>query len=141
MEECKAGDERRTSVSEIDFYTGEEGQDMTVLTMIMMQDTFEDAPDITPRPRAKSPTSTRSLTERRTSSATLDRTPSGDGAADVPPTANGEELKVNGHTPEEEKAKRISTSEMDDVNLGDGESMCLFWRVHCSHGDAVTGCG
>ena len=101
--------------------------------MATMQDTFEDAPDITPRPRAKSPTSTRSLTERRTSSATLDKTLSGDGAADAdtpPVVTKGEEVKTNGHANEEEKVKRISTSGLDEVNLGEGESTVLFWHTN-----------
>jgi hypothetical protein len=89
-----------------------------------LQDSFEDAPDVTPRPRAKSPVSGRSLTERRTSSATIDRVRSGDGTAEEVPSGNGvvtvEAPRVNGHPEKAEVEKRVSVSEMSDINL-DGE--------------------
>jgi hypothetical protein len=98
------------------------------------QDTYEDAPDITPRPRGKSPEATRSLTERRTSVATLDGVRSGDmitvdGVAEHPPTTNGDDVEVakeNRRALHEEQAKGISVSDMDEINLGDGKSrLCL----------------
>jgi hypothetical protein len=119
--------------------------DMT--NMFATQDTFEDAPDITPRPRARSPESTRSLTRRRSSAATLDRSYSGnvdtvDGATEHQqiPTINNtpmEDTKVNGLTPQEEQVKRISISDMDEVNLGDGE--CIRLSTSTTHCEVVNG--
>jgi hypothetical protein len=96
-----------------------------VLTWELVQDTFEDAPDITPRPRAKSPTSTRSLTERRTSSSTIPTITGGDGAAEPAlktNSANIEGPKTNGHA-SHELIRKISTSELDDVDLVGGKSL------------------
>lgn len=113
--------------------------------MNAIQDTFEDAPDITPRPRAKSPESTRSLTQRRTSSVSVaDRIKAlngGDGAAEISgsPRKNSDasdaKLKVNGHAAEGEK--RISMSELSDVNLGDGK-LARMPIAYGSHSDAAT---
>ncbi|KIW06256.1 uncharacterized protein PV09_02728 [Verruconis gallopava] len=92
------------------------------------EDTFEDAPDITPRPRAKSPDTSRSLTERRTSSATIEKGPGGSTPAtaeDVttshPPAMDGASahtVKENGLIAQEEKAHAVNMSDMDEVNLG-----------------------
>lgn len=91
--------------------------------MRTLQDTFEDAPDITPRPRATS--ESRSLTGRRTSSTSVkDRIAALNGQAEEVPKLKGREegLKVNGHAAEEEQVKRLSMSEMDEVNLSESKS-------------------
>ena len=97
--------------------------------MNAIQDAFEDAPDITPRPRAKSIVSSRSLTERRKSSTTtIDGVRSGDGAAEDAPVESVVtvvEPKANGHASNEEQEKRLSVSELSDVNL-DGKCRSML---------------
>jgi hypothetical protein len=105
-----------------------------------MQETFEDAPDTTPRPaprdraRSGSPASVRSLT-RRTPSQSSGRAaeklrqstgtpvvPEGEEEGDNSPKTRAE---TNGVAKDSKNATRsanpMSDGEMDDVNLAEGE--------------------
>jgi len=87
------------------------------------QDTFEDAPEITPKARAKSPEATRSLTDRRSSSAASSRTR--DMAHAIESTLQKNEDGKDNHLlagvqkPLPQKIQHVDG--LDDINLGDGE--------------------
>jgi len=87
------------------------------------QDTFEDSTDITPRPRTRSPHTTRSLTDRPPSSASTsersqvvdkDKNKENDTSSATDPVQPAERKPL---------PKRLSATKMeslDDVNLMDG---------------------
>lgn len=100
---------------------------------VVSQDTFDDAPDITPRPRQRSPEATRSLTDRRPSStSTLNKERSQSPTASRQ-TPEGITMAENGGvTPATTEsngdkkspalnAQRISLADMDEVNLEEGQ--------------------
>ncbi|KAF2424386.1 RabGAP/TBC [Tothia fuscella] len=90
-------------------------------------DTFEDAPDMTPRPKARSPSATRSLT-RRSSSASQSKKDKADSPiaeiTDIGPVkqdSTGVENNIDGtieKNPTSLKPERMSFTSMDDINLG-----------------------
>ena len=99
------------------------------LIIIYSQDTFEDAPEITPKARAKSPQSTRSLTERRPSSASATtKDPKKNDTAHITDSTTNNSMKhdevKDNHTSVGDR--KNSTQKighvvgLDDVSLGDG---------------------
>lgn len=100
------------------------------------QDTFEDATEITPRPRASSPESGRSLTNRRPSGASVESRDKFNPTF-APPLPNRDAV-----APSESDAaatlkksasnnsNRISVTDMDEVNLEDGlyRNRYYFWN-------------
>lgn len=95
----------------------------------VVQDKFEDASDLTPKPRARSPETTRSLTDRRPSSAAStgpkqsENTPT---PTSAPSGHRDRKEKTQGGTtgmkpPLLPKRGTVSTVEgMDEVSLGNG---------------------
>lgn len=96
-----------------------------------MQDTFEDAPDITPKPRAQSPETTRCLTDGKTSSE--DRKVAGTASLTAEVAAENDKNTIvdhlDGNTDKKAAPLRLSISGMDEVNLGEGEFDSFS---HCS---------
>lgn len=96
---------------------------------MVRQETFEDAPDMTPRPTSQSERSrSRSLTARRTSTTSTLREVAADSPVLAVPDGVREEAEKDQGTPEtaDEKAaaaaQRISvTEDMDDVSLEEGD--------------------
>jgi hypothetical protein len=100
-----------------------------------LKDAFEDAQDITPKPRARSPETTRSLTERRPSLKSIgsrERKKSDTSRSSKPertqPIAAGKPAKEDGKvepTRERKQSQSIispkSLGALDDVNLAEGE--------------------
>lgn len=88
-----------------------------------MKDTFEDAPDITPR--SHSPSTTRHLTERRDSStATADNKPSDPSDPSRLPDSNivtGDETAESREEGAKSLQHELDEALMDDVNLDEGQ--------------------
>lgn len=92
-----------------------------------LQDNFEDAAEITPKPRTSSPDSGRSLTDRRPSGASVKGLAHKFDAGLAPPLPNrdavvpkNEDAGTAGKSSTSVKSHRISVGEMDEVNLEEG---------------------
>lgn len=92
-----------------------------------LQDTFEDAAEITPKPRTSSPDSGRSLTYRKSSGGSVKGLAQKFNAGLTPPLPNrdainpkNDDASTAGKSSSSTKSQRISVGELDEVNLEDG---------------------